>query len=375
MTLLYGSPGVGKSLLLLQLLAAATLGRTWLGLPVERSRVIAIFCEDDADELHRRIHWIARAAGVNLSEFSQARWLTRVGEENLLATFTPEGVLRVTPLFQHIEAYALSYRPDLIILDNAAQMLGGNENDRSIVTQFCNLLSGLALRIGAAVVLAGHPSKSLGSEYSGSTAWDAACRSRLLLERPPHDQDAPQEGWSDLRVLRRAKANYASTGDTIALHWDAGLFHADQHTLGNVVDRIEAGNREKAAEQKFLELLDRLRVQGRAVSHTKTATNYAPKVMAHSPDISPFTKVDLTKAMERLFDKGEIAANEVVGSRPNRHPLIGIARVRPRPERFSSHQQGGAPSTAPPSYVVGGTQVSAASAQSNQALTYSEDAA
>src|SRR5207249_1233461 len=113
LTLLYGSPGVGKSLLLLQLLAAAALGRNWLGMPVERSRVMAIFCEDDADELHRRICWITKAAGLSICELGNARWLSRVGEVNLLATFTPEGVLRITALFQQIEAYALTYRPDL----------------------------------------------------------------------------------------------------------------------------------------------------------------------------------------------------------------------------------------------------------------------
>src|SRR5207302_5337902 len=104
-----------------------------------------------------------------------------------------------------------------------------------------------------------------GSEYSGWTAWDAACRSRLLLERPPREEDAPQEQWSDLRVLRRAKANYASTGDQITLRWKAGLFHADERAFGNTIDRIEAGNCDRAVEQKFLELLDRLRDQGRAV--------------------------------------------------------------------------------------------------------------
>ena len=68
------------------------------------------------------------------------------------------------------------------------------------------------------MVLLGHVAKAEGSEYSGSTAWDAAVRSRLLLAH---------EGQGDEKqlFLRKPKANYSET-DALELEWRDGMLHA-----------------------------------------------------------------------------------------------------------------------------------------------------
>ena len=51
---LYGPGGTGKSLLAMQLMTAAALGRPWLGVPIAPVRSIGFSCEDDENELLRR---------------------------------------------------------------------------------------------------------------------------------------------------------------------------------------------------------------------------------------------------------------------------------------------------------------------------------
>jgi hypothetical protein len=60
---LYGPGGTGKSLLAQQLAYASITGSSWLGLPVKQGGVLAVFCEDDIDELHRRHASIRTASG------------------------------------------------------------------------------------------------------------------------------------------------------------------------------------------------------------------------------------------------------------------------------------------------------------------------
>ena len=140
----------------------------------------------------------------------------RTGEENVLAH--GRDVLQTTELYDQIAAAIAELKPGLVILDNIAQMFAGNENDRAHVTQFVNYLARLARDGDCAVVLLGHVAKAEGSEYSGSTAWDAAVRSRLLLA---------YEGQGDDKrlFLRKPKANY-SENDALELEWRDGMLHA-----------------------------------------------------------------------------------------------------------------------------------------------------
>src|SRR5690606_31010764 len=55
-TLLYGDGGLGKSTLALQLAVSTALGGHWLGRPVVQGEVLYLSAEDDAPELHRRLH-------------------------------------------------------------------------------------------------------------------------------------------------------------------------------------------------------------------------------------------------------------------------------------------------------------------------------
>ena len=152
--------------------------------------------------------------------------MPRLGEDNILMTFTRSGVGELTVFHRYVVEAALDLKARLVIIDTAADTFGGNENDRGQVRQFVQRALGqIALKIDGALVCCAHPSRA-GSRPatgdSGSTGWSNAFRSRAYLNRP----DAEQNGEpvdNDARILTRKKANFASIGDTIRLRWQNGV--------------------------------------------------------------------------------------------------------------------------------------------------------
>lgn len=228
---LYGDGGVGKTLLAQQLACSVSLGAPWLGLPTKPGTVLAVLCEDEKDELHRRQNHIKAAMGHAMGNPFSSVWLwPRVGDSNILVRWDRDGKAELGEFYQFVVQQVERLSPSLLILDTLADVYGGNEIDRPQVNYFVKtVLGGLIKARGAAgkpltVLLLGHPSvagKASGSGYSGSTAWNNAVRSRMYLTRP-------EEGAADERVLTRGKANYASSGDETAvrLFFADGVLHA-----------------------------------------------------------------------------------------------------------------------------------------------------
>jgi RecA-family ATPase len=352
-TSLYGTGGVGKTLLAQLLQSSVGTGRPFLGIDTRQCKVLSVFCEDDGDELHRRQVCINASMGIGMQDLGAIRWQSRFGKPNVMATIEG-GLLKLTKFYEFVRAAAKQSGARLVIIDNIAQVFAGNENIRAEVTQFVNSLGTIAQEIKGAVLLLGHPGKADNSEYSGSTAWDACVRSRWILERPKEDLDEQDAGeLADLRVLRRAKANYARKDDEITMRWEAGTFRTEGPArFKDAVDRIEERLRERADEEAFLACLDILREQGRAVSHSRNAPTYAPSAMVKMAQAKCIPKRRLERAMERLFAAGTIKAGMPIGTKTNRHPLVGIGRAEvapaPAPESVSECAEV-APESAPES--------------------------
>jgi RecA-family ATPase len=223
---LYGDGGVGKSLLAQQLASCVALALPWVGLETLPGRALGVFCEDSAEELERRQSDINRALGVEARNLESLRLLSRFGEDNTLLFFDGDRG-RTTPFFDRLAAACRAWKPSLIVLDTAADLFGGNENDRPKVRAFIgSCLGRLARDHDAAVVLCAHPSVAglaNGSGAGGSTAWNNTLRSRLYLTHPASDPDQPA-GPSHHRVLTRMKANYAPRDARVEIEWRAGAF-------------------------------------------------------------------------------------------------------------------------------------------------------
>jgi len=232
---LYGDGGLGKTLLAQQLACSVSLGVPWLGLEVSKGSVLAVLCEDDKNELHRRHNSIKAAMGYVVGNPFDDVWLwPRVGEDNTLVRWDRDAKATLSDFAQALADQVRLLAPKLLILDTLADFYGGNEIDRVQVNYFVKTVLGGLIKEREdtgdtlTVLLLGHPSvagKASGSGYSGSTAWNAAVRSRIYLARP-------EEGSSDERILTRGKANYAASGDETALRlfFANGALHAENDT-------------------------------------------------------------------------------------------------------------------------------------------------
>jgi RecA-family ATPase len=299
---LYGDGGMGKSLLVMQLQTSMALGKPWLGLQIcEPGISLGVYCEDARDELMRRQADINAHYGCGFEDVKEAHWWPRLGEDNMLMTFTSKGKAELTSFFRQVKEAALDLKAKLIIIDTVADTFGGDENDRGQVRQYVQgALGSLARDIGGYVVCTAHPSRvglSTGSGDSGSTAWSNALRSRLYIERTKAAPGDPPDPHAS--TLYRKKANYAARDASINLRWHQGVIGPDTF-LGTDQDR-------PSADEAFLKLLDKMAQEGRQVSSKSRAGNYAPKLFAKRPDRCGYGEAEFERAMERLFNSGAIA--------------------------------------------------------------------
>ena len=309
-TAFYGDGGTGKSLLAQQLMTACATGLPFLGQDVRQCGVLGVFCEDDETELHRRQSRINHALGIEFRDLSEMHWISRVGDENLLMTFSGEGRGEPTPLYHQLVALAKDLGVRLVVVDTAADTFGGNENVRPQVRQFISMLNRLAIEIAGAVLLLAHPSqtgKTSGSGDGGSTAWSNSVRSRLYLFRDGGEDGNPVD--PDKRTLSRLKANYAQTGERVTLRWADGAFESDGPAFdadGPVsLDRVDACNR------AFLSGLAELAQGNFRCNIHKGQANFAPKAIRDMSNAGRGYEIgELDAAMKRLMRDGRIESVE-----------------------------------------------------------------
>ena len=213
----------------MMLMTGVSTGALWLGMDATKCKALGFFCEDNEDVLHIRQAAINAEMGVEFEDLGDMRWISRLGEDNILMDFIHDGKGTATGAFQQLRATVLDFGAQLVVIDTAADTFGGNEIIRGQVRQFINLLGGLAKEIDGVVVLCAHPSvagMNSGAGTGASTAWNNSVRSRLYLKHfTPQDDDLADE-VDDLRVLTRKKSNYSAKGEDIKLRWQDGALKA-----------------------------------------------------------------------------------------------------------------------------------------------------
>ncbi|HEX3418200.1 MAG TPA: hypothetical protein VHT21_17620 [Stellaceae bacterium] len=105
------------------------------------------------------------------------------------------------------------------------------------------------------------------------------------------------------------------------MRWHNGVFIADQP--GGVIGSIER----RTVKRIFLDLLDKITEEGRFVSDSNRAPNYAPKIFAMRPDRDGFKKTDFERAMQTLFAEKEIRLGSHKGT--DRKSYACIVRAAP----------------------------------------------
>ncbi len=313
-TMLNGDGGLGKTLLAMQLQVAAALGVPWLGVQMEPIRSLGVYCEDDADELHRRIVNVGAHYGRDLNSIKDVHLSSRVGEDNVLVRFDRNDVAQSTALYQELCEQAMNLGVGLVVLDSLHDLFGGDEIKRTHARQFIGFLRRLALKINGAVLVCAHPSVAgmhNGTGTSGSTAWNNTVRSRLYLTGLG-DKDAAAD---NIRVLKNMKANYGPRGNGIEITWRDGVF----------VRNTPCDDPYGQAAQVFLQCLNKVATEGRYASRSTNSPEYAPRIFSRMPQAKGVTKKNLEAAMQQLFAQGRIAV--VNRQKPNRHYVEALEKV------------------------------------------------
>jgi RecA-family ATPase len=307
-TMFTGAGGTNKSTFCLQLCLASAARLPMLGLSVQPGNALYVTAEDEDRENHFRAAKIASQLRVSLASLAGRLNIVslRGRLNNELATFDNEGRLKAAAAFSTLRATIKATASKLVVLDNVAHLFAGNENDRSQVTAFINLLYALCRELEVTVILIGHPNKDFlkgnmqGNATSGSTAWLNAVRSHMLISRPADNLDP------DARLLTLGKANYSRPDQQLSFLWcDFALVREEDLPADNRAERaaIMAANAENAA---FLACLVERNKQRRHVSEKPTASNYAPKQFVGMPEAKGFGRGKLEAAMDRLFRIGAI---------------------------------------------------------------------
>lgn len=322
LTLATGAGGANKSTFGQQLVTCCAAGVPLLGVDVRKMPALYLTAEDDEERLHWMQDHICRAVGVKMAGLDGMLHLGslrgRLGNE--LATFeTGRAVL--TKTFAMLRATIEQSRAELVVLDNAAHLFAGNENDRQQVTAFVNALYSLCRDLGVTIVLVAHTNKA-GDSYSGSTAWLNAVRSQIVLERP-EDAIDPDE-----RLLTLGKANYSRAGQELRFRWHDFALIRNEDLPPDHRTEIAANAKAVAENEAFLACLRARAAQGdgRGVGPTP-GPNYAPSQFQGMPQAKRYKKDDLRGAMDRLFEIGKIRT-ETIRNKAKGRDVTVLVEVR-----------------------------------------------
>ncbi|MDZ4251492.1 MAG: AAA family ATPase [Sulfuritalea sp.] len=311
---LFSLGGLGKTLFAQQLATHVAAGLDIFGQHVMRGPVLGFLCEDDNDELRRRQAKIN--AVLKLDDTPAGLFLEgRVGKNNTLFTFESQHFPSPTALLHLIDAECAEKKPVLLIIDNIAQVYAGMEIDRHQVTVFCNELAGLAQKHRCCILLLGHTAKAEGSEWSGSTAWEAAVRTRLWLKRCDND----------LLELHRKKANYSGL-DCVTLQWQDGYLHTMRCGVGGAFAVNEAT---RAVVAHALREFTKAKI---STSNSPQARNYLPKLMREEGKLNDISFQSAKNALSAMVaDETIISGRELGWKTASRHPATGLVLAATQP--------------------------------------------
>ena len=245
---LYGDGGVGKTTLALNMAVFIATGSPFHNHNTMRARALLVLAEDDYGETKHRLETICAHYGLTLADLPIDIWCLP-GHDVTLATIGDDGSIAERPFLAELGKRLRANAGMFVVLDSLADMACLNESQRLPANAFLKRVLGrMCQESGATILLLGHPSKASmqdGTHYSGSTAFNAGVRSRLVLEQPVRG--------SERRVLKVAKANYGAesdlelflSGSVFLSAGDAGLADRDkaerEAVLATALEMIDKG--------------------------------------------------------------------------------------------------------------------------------------
>lgn len=205
--LISGHGGFGKSTLILQLCVSAALGRPFLEMATGGGPVIYLSCEDDNDEIHRRLYKMLKGQRIKMDKLDGNLHIFDGSARNMTLFSQSRDGVGLTAAYGWLAETAERVQPKLIVLDNIGNVYGANE-ERGAIQQFIAACRALAPR--ATILLVGHISKVAAKfggdeQYHGNTQWHNGPRMRMLFTKvnEPGEDGVSLRQTTDPRDPRR----------------------------------------------------------------------------------------------------------------------------------------------------------------------------
>lgn len=278
-TLLGGHGGAGKSILAMTICAHYAAKRFWFGYAVSGGRALYVSLEDPGTLAQYRLKKICEVYDLPIKAVIENLTILDGSEaEGALCAETNEyGVRNVsmTPLFDEVKE--ASKGCGLIIIDNASDAYGADENSRRQVRRFIRELRALARERDAGLILLAHVDKmaarngAQGNTYSGSTAWHNSVRSRLALTEKNGAVELVQEKLNLGKKLDRA----------IRLTWHDGVLIPD----GTIAEGLDAEGQEDMDKAAVLAAIQKAIADGVDVPTARTGPANCHGTLERLPDL------------------------------------------------------------------------------------------
>ena len=176
--LISGSSKAGKSFLLMELCIAIAEGKSWLGFPCKKGRVLYVNLEIDPASAINRFLKIYKALGLPIKNAdSIVVWNLR-GHAVPLDQLVPKLIRRVRD--QHFDA---------IVIDPIYKVITGDENNASEMGAFCNQFDKICTETGCSTIYCHHHSKGA---QGMKKAMDRASGSGVFARDPDAQLDMIQ---------------------------------------------------------------------------------------------------------------------------------------------------------------------------------------
>lgn len=176
--LISGSSKAGKSFLLMELCIAIAEGKSWLGFPCKKGRVLYVNLEIDPASAINRFLKIYEALGLPIKNAdSIVVWNLR-GHAVPLDQLVPKLIRRVRD--QHFDA---------IVIDPIYKVITGDENNASEMGAFCNQFDKICTETGCSTIYCHHHSKGA---QGMKKAMDRASGSGVFARDPDAQLDMIQ---------------------------------------------------------------------------------------------------------------------------------------------------------------------------------------
>ncbi len=314
-TLFVADGGAGKSLLAQLAMACFPTGKSFLGKATKPGAAVGIFAEDPDQVLHIRQMRINQLIEIDMEDLGGRSYPISFSRHD--ATMWRNG--EPTPFLGDLEEQLRAIDDlRLLVLDNAALLYHGNENDRVEVTAFVRALTGMAERLQIGIILTSHTSKSSDDSVakvgSGSTAWVFACRSVIKLESD-----------GDAATLTLVKANHVRPGLEIPLEWKGSVLVAKAPP-----DSLEERARKRQIDRLIFERVEQAGAANWPLSATaQTGDRYLPKALAKR---GGFKAKEIKAAMHLHLEAGNLQQDKLP-----KKGLTGL-RVEHKPQGLQSYE-------------------------------------